>query len=348
MEDTPALRTVPVRNEWQTARMLQTSARLLRLLSLLQAHRNWTGKNLATRLEVTDRTLRRDVDRLRALGYQVHSSAGIAGGYRLVAGAALPPLLLEDDEALAVSIGLSAAATGTVAGMEEAAVRALTKLEQVLPTRVRRRVRALHASIVSLAAPGPTVDPSTLVILAGACRDDERLRFRYRGVKSQASDRIVEPSGLVHAGRRWYLVAWDVEREDWRTFRVDRIEPQPAAGTRFTRRDLPEGNLAAYVSRSVSSSPYVFRARVVLRAPVEVVGERLSPSVGLLETLDEGRCVLHTGAHSLDTLALWIALLGVDFEVLDPPELVDHLRTLGERMLRAADVSSARPRAPIA
>lgn len=326
--------------------MLGTSARLLQLLLLLQGRRNWTGNDLAERLEVTERTLRRDVERLRTVGYQVHSSAGIAGGYRLAVGAALPPLLLEDDEALAVSIGLSAVAAGTVAGMEEAAVRALTKLEQVLPTRVRRRAKALYSSIVSLAAPGSTVEPRTLVVLASACRDDERLTFRYRDVTSHASDRVVEPSGLVHVGNRWYLVAWDVERKDWRTFRVDRIEPHPATGTRFTRREPPEGNLATYVSRSVSSSPYPFRARVVFRAPIEVVAERISPSAGLLETLDEARCVLHTGAHSLDTLALWIALLGVEFDVLDPPELVDHLRTLGKRMLRATDGAAVRSRAP--
>jgi predicted DNA-binding transcriptional regulator YafY len=325
------------------AAMLTTSARLLRLLSLLQARRYWSGSDLAGRLEVTGRTLRRDVERLRSLGYPVHSTSGIAGGYRLGAGAALPPLLLEDDEALAVSVGLRTAAGGTVAGLEEVAVRALAKLEQVLPSRLRRRVTALHSSIVPMANIGPTVDPGHLAIIAIACRDHERLKFQYRSHDGSASERNVEPSGLVHTGRRWYLVAWDVGRGDWRTFRVDRIQRKVSTGARFVPRDPPDGDLAAYVSRSMATVQYSFRARVILHASLEAVAEKVSSAAGRLEAIDERSCELHTGAHSLDALAMWISLIGVDFEVRDPPELVDHLRRLGDRLLRATAAADASP-----
>jgi predicted DNA-binding transcriptional regulator YafY len=325
--------------------MLGTAARLLRLLTLLQARRYWSGPDLAERLEVTGRTLRRDVDRLRSLGYPVHSTSGIAGGYRLGAGAALPPLLLEDDEALAVSVGLRTAAGGTIAGMEEVAVRALAKLEQVLPSRLRRRVNALHSSIVPLANIGPTVDAGHLAIIAIACRDHERLKFQYRSHDGSASERNVEPSGLVHTGRRWYLVAWDVGRQDWRTFRVDRIQHKVSAGSRFAPRDPPDGNLAAYVARSMSTAPYSFRARVVLHAPIDSIAERVSPAAGRLEAIDASSCQLHTGAQSLDALAMWISLLGVDFEVREPPELLEHLRPLADRLTRAIAATAA-PAAP--
>jgi predicted DNA-binding transcriptional regulator YafY len=315
--------------------MLNTSARLLRLLSLLQARRYWAGVELAEELEVTARTLRRDVDRLRSLGYPVNSTSGMAGGYRLGSGAALPPLLLDDDEAVAVSVGLRTAAGGTVEGMAEAAIRALAKLEQVLPSRLRRRVAALHAFIVPLTNGGPTVDAKALSIIAGACRDRERLRFRYRSQNGADSQRNVEPSGLVHTGRRWYLVAWDVGRGDWRTFRVDRILSKISTGLRFSPRDPPDQDLAKFVSRSVASAPYPFRARVILHAPIERMAERISPTAGLLQAIDERSCELSAGAPSLDALAAWISVLGVDFEVRDPPELLEHLRRLADRLERA-------------
>lgn len=321
--------------------MLQTAARLLRLLSLLQARRHWSGADLADRLEVTGRTLRRDVDRLRSLGYPVHSTSGMAGGYRLGAGAALPPLLLDDDEALAVSVGLRTAAGGTVAGMEEAALRALTKLEQVLPSRLRRRVAALHTFIVPFANAGPTVDPVALSVIAGACGDHEQIRFDYRGHDGTASRRTVEPSGLVHTGRRWYLVGWDVTRASWRTFRVDRIAPKVTTGMRFVARDPPDRDLAAYVSRSVSAVTQPLRARVLLRAPVDAVTARVPPWAGRLEPVDDSTCELHTGATSLDWLAAWIASLGVDFEVREPPELLGRLRVLADRLLRATAPTGA-------
>jgi len=310
--------------------MLQTSARLLRLLSLFQARRYWSGTDLSRQLEVTARTLRRDVDRLRTLGYPVHSTSGTAGGYQLGSGTTLPPLLLDDDEAVAVAVGLRTAAGG-VTGIEEASVRALLKLEQVLPSRLRRRVTALHSFIVPLAKTGPTVDVRTLSTIAGACRDHEVLRSR----SEVPSVRSVEPHRLVHTGYRWYLVAWDLSRKDWRTFRVDRMEPKLSTGLRFTPRQPPDGDFAAYVSKSVSYAPYAYRARVTLHAPVEMVADRVPPTAGVLEAIDQRTCTLHTGANSLDTLSVFVALIGVDFEVREPPELVDQIRRLATRFSRA-------------
>jgi predicted DNA-binding transcriptional regulator YafY len=315
--------------------VLETSARLLRLLSLLQVRRDWTGEELAERLSVTARTVRRDVEKLRALGYPVNATGGVAGGYHLGAGAALPPLLLDDDEAVAVAIGLRTAAAGTVAGIEETSVRALAKLEQLLPARLRHRINALHTATVPLTGPTPAVDPDILTTIASACRDHQRLRFGYRGHEGAASTRVVEPHRLVHTPRRWYLVAFDTERQDWRTFRVDRIDAPPAAGQRFRPRTPPE-DAAAYVSQTVSSAPYRYQARILMHAPIDVVAELASPTAGRLEAVDERSCVLHTGANSLDTLALYVALKGVDFEVLDPPELIDHIRRLASRLARAA------------
>jgi predicted DNA-binding transcriptional regulator YafY len=323
--------------------MLETSARLLRLLSLFQAQRYWSGADLSGRLEVTPRTLRRDVDKLRSLGYPVSSTSGTAGGYQLGAGATLPPLLLDDDEAVAVAVGLRTAASGTVAGIEEASVRALSKLEQVLPSRLRRRVTALHAFIVPLANTGPTVDAKILSAIAGACRDCEKLRFRYRSRDGAASAREVEPHRLVHTGRRWYLVAWDRGREDWRTFRVDRIEPKLSTGLRFAPRDPPEGDFAGYAARSIAYMPYPHRARVTLHASAETAAERIPAAVGIVEAVDEHTCVLHTGACSLDSLSVYLALIGFDFEVHDPPELIERIRWLAERFGRAI---AAREKSP--
>src|SRR6202046_2457912 len=250
--------------------MLETSARLLRLLSLFQARRYWSGAELTERLEVTARTLRRDVDRLRSLGYPVNSTSGTAGGYQLGSGATLPPLLLDDDEAVAVAVGLRTAASGTVTGIEEASVRALAKLQQVLPSRLRQQVTALHSFILPLANTGPTVDAETLSAIASACRDYQKLRFGYNSRDGVASTREVEPHRLVHTGRRWYLAAWDLGRDNWRTFRGDRIDPELSTGSQFTPRKPPDGDFAAYVSRSVAYAPYPHRAHVILHASVEV------------------------------------------------------------------------------
>jgi predicted DNA-binding transcriptional regulator YafY len=315
--------------------MLDTSARLLRLLSLFQTRRYWSGTDLSQRLEETSRTLRRDIDRLRTLGYPVNSTSGVEGGYQLGAGAALPPLLLDDEEAVAVAVGLRTAASGTVEGIEEASVRALAKLEQVLPSRLRRRVSALHSFILPLASSGPLVSSETLVSIAGACRDSEKLTFGYHSRDGSGSQREVEPHRLVNTGRRWYLVAWDVGRNNWRTFRVDRMAPGPLRGSRFTPRKPPDGDFRLYVSRSVGYAPYQYRATVILRASVERAAEQIPSGVGMLEAIDEHTCQLRMGAGSLDALSLYLAMLGFDFEVREPPELIERIRWLVERFNRA-------------
>ncbi|MGX1758968.1 helix-turn-helix transcriptional regulator [Streptomyces lydicus] len=326
--------------------MLETSARLLRLLSLLQAHREWSGAELADRLDVTPRTVRRDIDRLRELGYPVHSAPGTAGGYRLGAGAELPPLLLDDEEAVAVAVGLRTAAVGGVEGIEESSVRALAKLEQVLPHRLRRQVGALNAYTVPLpGGGGPRVDPSLLTELAHACRDCRRFRFDYTTHDGTCSRRIVEPHRLVCARRRWYLVAWDVDRADWRTYRVDRLTPTPPHGPRFTPRPPPAPDLAAYVSRGISTGVYARQATVLLHAPLERAAERIGPAAGTLEAVDDRSCLLRTGAHSLELMVLHIVLTGFDFEVREPPELQSRIREIRDRLSRAlaAPPSAASP-----
>jgi predicted DNA-binding transcriptional regulator YafY len=316
--------------------MTDPASRMLQLLSLLQTHRHWSGSELADRLGVSARTIRRDVDRLRSLGYPVAALQGVEGGYRLEAGAELPPLLLDDDEAVAIALGLRTAAGGAIAGIDEASVRALAKLEQVLPSRLRRRVSALHAYTVPLTAEAPTVEPETLAVITLACRDHERLRFRYRTHDGTTSRRMTEPHRLVAAGRRWYLVAWDVEREDWRTFRVDRLdEPQPTA-VRFAERPLPAGDAAAFVAAAVQVPFEKHRAVVRLHAPLETVAEHLPPWGGVLEAAGPDACILRTAAESLEWAALLVGILGVDFEVLEPDGLRDSVRVLGERLARAA------------
>ena len=316
--------------------MVQTSARLLRALSLLQSRRFWPGGDLARELEVTERSVRRDVDRLRSLGYPVHATAGVGGGYQLGAGKELPPLPLEDDEAVAVAVGLRIAATGPVKGLEEAAVRALGKLEQVLPKRLRRRVNALQAVSVRLGDAGPKVDAEALAVIANACRDSEVLRFDYSSREGAATERSVEPYRLVHTSYRWYLLAYDLGREGWRTFRVDRIGPRRATGRSFKPRPLPSEDVAAYVSQSVSTDAYRFRARVTVHAPARVVSEQLSGVAARIEELDADRCLIHTGADSLEALAFHLGWMAFEFEVHEPRELAEHLRRLSERLARAA------------
>ncbi|GAA4575585.1 helix-turn-helix transcriptional regulator [Planotetraspora kaengkrachanensis] len=312
--------------------MLETSARLLRLLSMLQSRPDWPGPELADRLGVTTRTVRRDVDRLRELGYPVESATGTAGGYRLGVGAALPPLLLEDEEAVAVAVGLRAAVTGSVSGIEETSLRALAKLEQVLPSRLRHRVAAMQSAILPLTGPGPAVDANLLAALAASCRAHEGIRFGYR-----QSTRRVEPYRLVHTGRRWYLLAFDLDRDDWRTFRVDRIDAAPQPGPRFAPRPEPGTDLVAFVSDALSSAPYRFQAKILFHAPIEVVAEHTSPTAGRLEKHDDRSCLFYAGAASLDQIAVYVALKGIDFQVLEPPELRDHVRTLAARLSRAGE-----------
>jgi predicted DNA-binding transcriptional regulator YafY len=314
--------------------MLETSARLLRLLSLLQARRDWTGPVLAERLGVSTRTVRTDIERLRGLGYPVHSTPGVAGGYRLGAGAALPPLLLGDDEAVAVAIGLRTCAGGSVVGIEESSVRALAKLEQVLPSRLRHRVSAMHGATVTVPGTGPTVDAEVLTTIATAIRASERLRFDYANHDGATSRREVEPHRLVSWGRRWYLVAWDDDRSDWRTFRVDRLS-RPLPSRRFTPRRLPDDDVSTLVQRGVGSATWRFRAQVLVHAPAEQVAQRLPPAVAV-EAVDTDSCVVDVGSDSPHMLALYLGLLDVDFEVLDNPELAEAFGRLADRYLRAA------------
>jgi predicted DNA-binding transcriptional regulator YafY len=318
--------------------MLDTSARLLRLLSILQTRPEWTGRELAERLDVTVRTLRRDVSRLRDLGYPVRATRGVTGGYRLAAGSTLPPLLLDDDEAVAVVLSLRTATSHTVTGIAETSLRALAKLERVLPARLRHRTAALRLATIPLAGQTSTVDLDVLTVIAEACQDLHRLTFRYRTRDGAASLRTVEPHRLVHTGHRWYLVAYDENRNDWRTFRADRIDDPRPTGIRFTPRDPPDA--AAFVADSITAAPYRYRARVVVHAPAHLVAERVPPTTGIIETVDEQSCLLITGADSLTLMALHLALLGHDFTVLEPEELVEELGVLVERLGRAYRASA--------
>jgi predicted DNA-binding transcriptional regulator YafY len=316
--------------------MSTTSSRLLQLLSLLQARRDWPGGELAERLGVSGRTIRRDVERLRELGYPVQSLTGPAGGYRLQAGTAMPPLLLDEDEAIAIAVGLRTAARASVTGIEETAIRALVKLEQVLPAHLRRRVAALGSATVAPPAGGPTVDPQELTEIGAACRDRECLRFGYKTRDGAVSRRHVEPHALVNRGRRWYLVAWDRGREDWRTFRVDRLDRPAATGPRFTARALPVEDPAAYVEQSLAGAFSRFEARVTVHAPADHIRPRLGFLGGAVTPIDADRCEYRVSEDNLEWLALRVAMLGVEVEVHEPPELLAELRKLARRIGRAA------------
>jgi predicted DNA-binding transcriptional regulator YafY len=316
--------------------MSETASRLLELLSLLQGRRDWPGGQLADRLEVSGRTIRRDIERLRQLGYPVESLSGPAGGYALRGGSAMPPLLVDDEEAVAIAVGLRTAAHASVAGIEETAVRALVKVEQILPDHLRRRVRALGAATFTLPVAGPRVDPQHLTAIAAACRDSERLRFSYRRRDRTESRREVEPHALVNHGRRWYLVAWDRGREDWRTFRLDRLAKPASAGVRFIPRGLPAKDAAAYVAQSITEAPNRFEARVTLHAAAEQITGRPGASWGSIRPIDAHTCEYRTGDDDINWLALRIAMLGVDFDVHEPPELIEQLRSLSLRLGRAA------------
>jgi predicted DNA-binding transcriptional regulator YafY len=248
----------------------------------------------------------------------------------------MPPLLLDDEEAVAVAVGLRTAANGTVTGIEEASVRALAKLEQVLPSRLRYRVSALHSVTLPLPGAQALVDPVVLTVIATAARDRQRIRFRYTSHDGTQGTRAAEPNHLVHTGRRWYLLGWDPANNGWRTFRADRMTSPQITGPRFTPRDPPGGDAAAYVSRSVSSAPYRYQARIRLHLPAQAAAERLPPTVGHLQADGEHACILHTGAESPDVLAIYVAIIGAEFEILDPPDLAEHILALAGRLTRAA------------
>ena len=316
------------------------TSRVLQLLSLLQTHRFWSGAELAERLEVSARTLRRDVERLRELGYPVDAIRGIAGGYRLASGAHMPPLLLDDDEAVAIAVGMRAAASASVGGIEDTSLRALAKLEQVLPDRLRRRVNAIHANVVPLrwaAASGPTIDAGALALLAQACRDHEAVRFDYQRRDGDETRRLVEPHHLVSAGRRWYLVAFDLRRAAWRTFRLDRLEAPQLAGARFARRPVPGGDAAAFVARSMRSRPMAHEATIVAHGSAADVRAALPWPEVEVGDMAEGTCRVRLRAESLAWLASCVAMMAVAFpvEVEDSPELVARLGEVSRRLQHA-------------
>jgi predicted DNA-binding transcriptional regulator YafY len=311
--------------------------RALRLLSLLQTHRFWPGAELTAHLGVSARTLRRDVDRLRTLGYPVDATPGASGGYRLAAGAHLPPLLLDDEEAVAIAVGLRAAAGASIDGMEDTALRALVKLEQVLPDRLRRRVRAVHSNVVSLQwGGGPTVDADALAVLALGCRDHEQIRFEYRRRDGEEASRLVEPHQLVSAGRRWYLVAWDVRREDWRTFRLDRLERARLAGARCAPRPLPGGDAAAFVAESIRTMPLPFSAVLDVDGPSDAVHDALRWSDADVEPLGAERSRVRIGSGSTDALLRVVTMLAGSFGVVvrEPDELSARVDDLVVRLRR--------------
>jgi predicted DNA-binding transcriptional regulator YafY len=319
--------------------MSKPAARLLRLLSLLQARRDWTSTELATRLGVTTRTIRNDMARLRELGYPVEARPGVAGGYRLGTDGALPPLLLDEEEAVAVAVGLRTAANGSIAAIEETSVRALAKLQQMLPSRLRHRVNAFQSYALPIPSRGPQVDPDVLTVIASACRDHERLRFDYQAHSGAASQRIVEPHRLVNDQRRWYLVAWDLDRDAWRTFRVDKIKPQTPTGPRFTPRALlPDQEIATQVARGIGEATWRYQARVIVHAPAAYVRDRL-PIPMEVQSLSEDRCAFEPGSDHPEMLALYLGLLDADFTIVDSPELVAALRKLTRRYQRAIDTS---------
>jgi predicted DNA-binding transcriptional regulator YafY len=324
--------------------MLKTSTRLLQLLTLLQTRRSWAGAALAQELDVTTRTVRNDVERLRELGYPVAASPGVEGGYRLGAGADLPPLLLNDEEAVAVAVGLSSAATGAITGIEESSLRALAKLEQVMPARVRQRCQTVQQAVVAVPRAAAAIDARTLTTIAAACRDNERLRFDYRSHAGAGSLRDTEPHRVVHDGRRWYLSAWDRDRGDWRTFRVDRLTLRTPVGPRFVPRPPPDGDVIAHVARGIDQATWQYRARVRVHAPAAELSRRLPRSV-TVEPIDDSTCIAHVGADTPEILTQYLTMLGADFDVVDAPELRRHLRALGERLLRAA---KAPPRRKVA
>ncbi|APU16491.1 MULTISPECIES: helix-turn-helix transcriptional regulator [Actinoalloteichus] len=316
--------------------MLATSARLLRLLGLLQTHRDFSGADLSARLGVSPRTVRRDVDKLRGLGYPVNAVGGVGGGYQMAAGASLPPLLLDDDEAVAIAVGLRMASVGAITGIAETSVQALTKLDKMLPSRLRYQVSTLSAALVTMPLLGPTVDPATLTAIAAAVRDRQRLRFDYVSHQGTTTLRDVEPYRLVHNGQRWYLFAWDTRPADWRTFRVDRSTLRIPTGPRFVPRALPPGDLADHVALGTTTAVRYYQAVLTMHGSAQDVADEVPPTLGLVEPIDEETCTLRIGSDSLDQLAVWVAAFGFEFEVREPPELVEHLRTLTARLSRAA------------
>jgi predicted DNA-binding transcriptional regulator YafY len=308
---------------------------MLRLLSLLQTHRYWPGGELSERLEVSPRTLRRDIERLRDLGYTVDAVRGVAGGYQLRAGGSLPPLLLDDEEAVAIAVGLRTAAAGAVAGMEETSVQALTKVIALMPPRLRRRIDALRSQTDG--APwggGPAIDPDVLTTLAQACRDDEPVELDYAARAAEPTHRRVEPHRLVSLGNRWYLVAYDRDRQDWRSFRVDRISAPRLSGQRFRPRELPAEDAVAFVRAGIRSRPQRYAVRVRLAVDADTV----TAYAGRWATVQPdgpASCVMTMPTDSLDWPLMVLAHLDAEFTVESPPELARLVASAADRFARA-------------
>ncbi len=304
-----------------------TTERVLTLLGLLQQRAVWTGPELGERLGVTPRTIRRDIGRLRALGYPVQAGNGVGGGYRLGPGQDMPPLLFDDEEAIATAVSLLAGA-----GEGDAALRALTKLDRVLPIRLRHEVRALSGSVVSFDDGRTPLDPEVLMTLARACRDEVEAGFDYP-TSSGPMRRRVEPYRLVASARRWYLLAYDLDRDDWRNFRVDRMTEVSARSWTFRPRPAPDA--AAYVQESVTTRVYAHQARFLVQAPAAVVRAQISASAAVVRPRGDAQCELVSGAANLDVVLMHVVLLGHAFEVIEPVELGERCRVLAERLFAA-------------
>lgn len=312
---------------------MDVAERLFKLLGLLQGRIDWTAEELARRLEVTPRTVRRDVTRLRDLGYPVEAVAGPGGGYRLGAGGKLPPLLLDDDEALAVALGLRVSATTAVGGLEDSSLSALAKLEQLLPGRLRSRLEDISdATTSTLGVSRTEVDHATLALVASVIRKRERLRLGYRDNEGRKTERHVEPVRLVHTGRRWYLVAFDLDRDDWRTFRLDRVSSPAATGMRSQRGRGPDP--VDLVQRGITVDAWRYPASIVLHAPASRATREVAPTVGTIEPIDERSCRLIIGADEMRWLARYLLALSMEFDVESPPELRDELAAIGEELAR--------------
>lgn len=321
--------------------MTRTTGRTLALLSLLQVRREWSGAELRERLEVSDRTLRRDIDDLRNLGYGIEATRGRHGGYRLGAGAEVPPLALAPDESVAIAVGLRAAAGGVVTGMEDAASRALAKLEQSLSSATRQQIAEVEQAMVPLAGTHTDIDLSVVTAVAAAIAGRVRLRIDYTRHDTATVQRVIEPHRIVHTAERWYLVAWVPEHDAWRTLRVDRIRRPVAQRDEFPHRDIPEDALRTFTTRSITTAPYQYRARLRMHASAEVVSQHFTATVAEVDVETADTSILSAGSRSPEEFALYVGMTGIEFEVLDGDEVREALRAVGERMLRGTSRRAA-------
>ncbi|HUF97443.1 MAG TPA: WYL domain-containing protein [Ilumatobacter sp.] len=318
---------------------MASTARLLELLSLLQSGANHSGPVIAERLGVTERTIRRDIERLRELGYAVDSRRGATGSYSLgVGGAAVPPLILDREETLALAVCVRAAAGESVTGVAEAAERALAKLHQSLPPRSRAEADALASATVRLPSTGDEVDHSVLVLVTAACREGERLHLEYRDGAGRVTERRVEPYRVVNVERRWYLVAHDLERQAWRTFRLDRFVTVRGTGHGIRLVDPPDAG--AFVRSAITTAPYRYHAVIRIYAAIDVVAAHVAPRFAMLEVIDRDTSLLTAGADDLEYLVVRLGVLPFPFTVVEPPELAELMVEVGARMVAAGRPAS--------